>query len=388
VVPTINAHSRRLLRLTALVSTLDRFAMPPMLVAIAADLDVPLGSVVHAAGAYFLTYGLLQPVWGSISDRLGLVRTLRLSMLLAAVATTASAFAGSVVALAVARGVAGACFSAAIPATLVYVGDTVPAERRQRDVTDLMSGVAVGTALAAACAGVLAQHLSWRAAFVVTGAAALALTVALRRLDEPPRMRAHRGAVRPLLEVLSDGPARLVLLLALGEGVVLLGVLTLLPSAIESTGASASVAGLVTAVYGVSVLVSARLVGRLSHNIRPATLVAVGASAAVAACLIAALSTVVLAGVAVAALVGVAWAAMHSTFQTWATEVLPSARATAVSLFAASLFVGSALGALLTGGLAQDGRYREIFLVAAAAAVPLGFAGALGRGRWTPAAPA
>jgi MFS family permease len=67
---------------TAAVSTLDRFAMAPMLVAIAADLDVPLAQVVHAAGAYFLAYGLMQPVRGLFPDRLGLVRTLRLTLLL------------------------------------------------------------------------------------------------------------------------------------------------------------------------------------------------------------------------------------------------------------------------------------------------------------------
>lgn len=374
---------RRLLRLTATVSTLDRFAMPPMLVAIAADLDVPLGAVVTAAGAYFLTYGLMQPVWGSVSDRLGLVRTMRLTMLLAAVATTASALAQSVTALAVARGLAGACFSAAIPATLVYVGDTVPAERRQAEVTDLMGGVAVGTAVAAAGAGAVAEHLSWRVAFVVTGVAALVLSVVLRRLPRPPALRRNQGVLRPVLAVLASGPARLVLLLALGEGAVLLGVLTLLPPAVESTGVPASVAGIVTAVYGVTVLAGAPLVGRLSRRVRPFVLIAVGGAAAVAACLTAAVSTVAAAGLAVAVLTGVAWVAMHSTLQTWATEVLPAARATTVSLFAGSLFVGSALFALVSGGLAQDGRYREVFLLAALCAVPLGVAGAVGRARWS-----
>ena len=38
---------------------------------------------MHAAGAYFLAYGLMQPVWGTVSDRLGRVRTMRLTLLLA-----------------------------------------------------------------------------------------------------------------------------------------------------------------------------------------------------------------------------------------------------------------------------------------------------------------
>ena len=83
-----HTSSIRLLQLTAFTSTLDRFAMPPMLVAIALDLGVPLSQAVQVAGAYFLAYGLMQPVWGMVSDSLGLVRTLRPAAALSTLGTT------------------------------------------------------------------------------------------------------------------------------------------------------------------------------------------------------------------------------------------------------------------------------------------------------------
>ena len=374
--------TRRLLRLTALVSTLDRFAMAPMLLAIAADLEVPLGQVVTAAGVYFLAYGVMQPVWGLLSDRLGLVRTLRLTLAVGAVVTAASALAGTVLALAVARGLAGSFFSAAIPGTLVYVGDTVAPAGRQRDVTDLMVGVAVGTGVAAAGAGVVADRLSWRVVFVVTGLAAALLAVVLGRLAEPAVRREPTTLVGPLLAVVRERPARLVLALALAEGVVLLGLLTLLPTSIEHGGASASVAGVVTATFAVAVLVGARVTGRLSLRVPAAWLIGFGAGVALLACLAAAASSSVPVGVAVALLLGVAWSSMHSTVQTWATLVYPEQRAATVSLFAGSLFAGSALGALLLGGLAEEGRFGLAFLLVGAVAVPLGVAGSIGRARW------
>ena len=374
--------TRRLLRLTALVSTLDRFAMAPMLLAIAADLEVPLGQVVTAAGVYFLAYGVMQPVWGLLSDRLGLVRTLRLTLAVGAVVTAASALAGTVLALAVARGLAGSFFSAAIPGTLVYVGDTVAPAGRQRDVTDLMVGVAVGTGVAAAGAGVVADRLSWRVVFVVTGLAAALLAVVLGRLAEPAVRREPTTLVGPLLAVVRERPARLVLALALAEGVVLLGLLTLLPTSIEHGGASASVAGVVTATFAVAVLVGARVTGRLSLRVPAAWLIGFGAGVALLACLAAAASSSVPVGVAVALLLGVAWSSMHSTVQTWATLVYPEQRAATVSLFAGSLFAGSALGALLLGGLAEQGRFGLAFLLVGAVAVPLGVAGSIGRARW------
>ncbi|MGY1604433.1 MFS transporter [Geodermatophilus sp. SYSU D00815] len=372
----------RLLQLTAFVSTLDRYAMPPVLLAIAADLDAPLSSVVQAAGAYFLAYGLSQPVWGLASDRLGRVRTMRLTLACAGLAAVAAAFAWAPLALGVARGLGGAFLGAVYPSSLVYLGDTVPPQLRQRDIARLMVGVALGTGLASAGAGLLAALASWRVAFVVTGVSALVLAVALRSLAEPPRTRPAAGPLAPLGQVVRSRPAVFVLGLAFLEGAVLLGVLTLLPAAVEAAGASAALAGAVTAVYGLAVFAAASAVARLSRTQHPARLIALGAASALAACALLAASRAAASAVVVTLLLGLAWAAMHSSLQTWATEVLPAARAAVVSLFAGSLFVGSALAAVAVAGLADAGRYRTIFTLAAAAAAPLGVLAVWGRARW------
>jgi MFS family permease len=108
------------------VATVDRFAMAPLLVTIAAGLRAPLASVVGAAGAYFLAYGMSQPVWGVVADRCGRVRTMRLALVLAGLLSMGSALAGSPAAFAIARGLAGGFFGAAYPSCLIYLGDTVP----------------------------------------------------------------------------------------------------------------------------------------------------------------------------------------------------------------------------------------------------------------------
>lgn len=374
--------SIRLLQVTAFVSTLDRFAMPPMLVVIAHDLGVPLSEIVHAAGAYFLAYGLMQPVWGAVSDRLGRVRTMRVTLTLAGLFTIVSAFTFTPVTLGIARGLAGGMFGAAYPSSLIYLGDTVPVSVRQRDIARLMVGVAVGTALASAGAGVVADVSSWRLAFVVTGVASLVLAVALRRLPEPVSHRASGSVLAPLRQVARSRVALFVLLMAFTEGAVLLGALTLLPAAAESAGATTTVAGLVTGVYGISVFFSSRVVGQMSQSWHPARLIALGSGSAVVACSVLAVSRAPAAAVVAALLLGLAWTAMHSSLQTWATEVLPAARASVVSLFAGSLFVGSALAAVLVADLAETGRYDVIFLIGATLAVPLGLSASWGRSRW------
>ena len=373
----------RKLQVTTFVSTLDRFAMPPMLVAIAHDLGASLGDIVNAAGAYFLVYGLSQPIWGMVSDRLGRVRTMRLTLLLAGVLALVSAGAWSPLSLAISRGLAGGFFGAAYPSTLIYVGDTVAAGSRQRDIARLMVGVAAGTALASVGAGVLADVATWRAAFVITGVASLVLALwTLRSLPEPDatlRPTSVRQAVGTLRR---SRVALLVLLFAFVEGAVLLGALTLLPPAVESDGATAAVAGAVTAVYGVSVYAGSRLVGLLAATWHPSRLIGLGGLCAVLGCALLAISQSPVMAVAVAALLGLAWTTMHSSLQTWATEILPAARATIVSFFAGSLFVGSALAAVVVSGLADAGRYSLIYAAYAALAVPLGLAAGWGRLRW------
>ena len=353
-----------------------------MLLVIAAELDASLASVVQAAGAYFLAYGLLQPVWGLVSDRIGLVRTMRLTLCVAGLASLAGAAAWSPLVLGITRGVAGGFFGAAYPASLIYLGDTVPVDRRQRDIARLMVGVALGTGLASVGAGLMAQLWSWRATFVITGVTGLVLAVVLRRLAEPSTTRTHRTVLAPLLAVARSRAAVLVLGLAFVEGAVLLGVLTLLPPAVEAAGASTAVAGAVTAVYGVAVLLASVLVGRLSRRLHPSWLIGIGGGAALAGCAVLAVSRAPAVALGVTVLLGLAWTAMHSSLQTWATEVLPEARATVVSLFAGSLFIGSALAAVAVAGLADAGEYRVIFTLAGVAAVPLGLTAVWARARW------
>ena len=76
----------RLLQAAAFSSTFDRFVIPPMLVAIARDFGVSFDRAALAASSYFLLYGACQLIWGALADRLGLIRVMRATIVLAAIA--------------------------------------------------------------------------------------------------------------------------------------------------------------------------------------------------------------------------------------------------------------------------------------------------------------
>ena len=96
-----------LLQFAAFFSSFDRFVVAPMLVTIAAALGASLAGVAATASLYYLLYGVMQPVWGMLSDRLGRVRVMRLTLLGATVAGTLSAFAPNLAVLIAARALAG-----------------------------------------------------------------------------------------------------------------------------------------------------------------------------------------------------------------------------------------------------------------------------------------
>ena len=365
----MSAPDVRLLQAANATSSFDRFVVGPLLLTLAADLDVRLDAAAAVASAYFLAYGLSQPLWGLCSDRLGRVRTLRLTLAGAALFGAASALAPGLLLLVVARALTGACIAAAVPTSLVYVGDAVPFALRQRTLTDLNAATALGITAATGLGGVLAATVSWRVAFLLPAVAAAVLVVLLPRLPEPPRAASVPGGVR---DVLRARWGRVVLALALVEGAALLGLLTYLAPALESEGTSAGRAGAITALFGIGLLLASRVVKRRAGRTSAPVFLAVGATGlALAYALVAASRSE--AAVAVAALlVGAGWASMHSTMQTWATEAVPRARAATVSLFAGALFVGSGVATALLAPLAAAERWLLLFGVGVVLALVFG----------------
>jgi predicted MFS family arabinose efflux permease len=350
----------------------------PLLVIVAADLGASLAQTTAIASSYFLAYGLSQPLWGVLSDRFGRIRLMRATLIAAAAAGILSAATPGLGALVAARALTGAFFGAIVPTSLTYVGDTADEVHRQPALSDLMAAIALATALATAAAGVLGQLASWRLVFAIPSVLAIGCAVALGRLPEPRRADARDGMARTVRQTLSNRWVVVVVTLALVEGAVVLGILTLLAPALQSRGVDASSAGLAIAAYGVSVLLATRVVKVLSRRLPMATLMGVGGTSVVLAYTTLALhisiATVLTAGL----LLGVTWAFLHSSLQTWATSVMPHARGTVVSLFAAFLFAGSSFAASAAAPLADRGQWTFLFALTSAVALVMTIAAVLG----------
>lgn len=370
----------RLLQAAAFLSTFDRFTIAPMLVTIAAALGATLAEVAVAASLYFLLYGLMQPVWGLLSDRLGRVRVMRIALLGVLVPGLVSAFAPSLVVLVIARALTGGLFAAVIPAALVYIGDTVPSGIRQKALSSQLAATGTATALSTVLAGIAAYYGLWRAAFAAPVVAAFVLGFVVSRLPEPEHK--DDGPLAGIKSFARSPWAMLVVFFALIEGGVILGFLTFLAPALEAEGYAPAIAGLAVGLFGLATLAWTQASPRIADRFGKPALILAGGVLLASGYATGALSQT-FAGVAFSAfLVGGGFAFMHPTLQNWAIEVAPEARATVISFFAAALFIGSGISTTLAAPLAEAGRFPLMFVMAAATAIPLGLFAALARRRY------
>lgn len=365
-------------------STIDRALALPLVPVIARDFDqASLAVAGWAITGHALAYAALQLLWGPLQTRWGRIRVLWVSTAIATGAGVASALAPDLTFFIVARVASGGAFAATFAAVLVYFGDTLPLDRRPAAMSNLATATALGLAVGNLGAGALAELVGWRWVFggfsVVTGL----LVIVLARLPEPRHVGDER--VLPQLKHLVGNRVALGLYaFTILEGLLLIGVYNFLPQALQQEGEGVFVSGLVTAAFGVAVVLVSQSMKLVVRRVRPWVFMLAGGTAAVAAfavLLVGVSPGTVLAG---AALMGIAWALAHTTLQTWMTDAAARARALGMTFFSISLMLGGALGAAL-GQLAVDAHaFPTLFLGSLAGAVVFLVTGAVGRARYRP----
>lgn len=379
---TIHSHRPpRVLSAGALISSFDRFALSPLLFFIATEMGVPLHEAVAIASSYFFAYGLAQLLWGGLADRVGKVRLLQIVMLGAGVAGLLSAVAPNLVLLTIARALTGFFMGGVFPTSITYVGDTIALKFRQPALADLMAAAALGIASATAVAGIVGDLFGWRWMFAIPAVAITACAFFLTRLTDTRGQR-PAGGLASYGRALRLGWVWALVGLVFVEGALLLGILTFLAPALQAIGYSASVAGLTVTAYGVSTLLSTRLVRSVASKLGRGRMMLLGGASATIGYAILGTHVSLLTVLVCSFFHGVAWAFMHSSFQTWATEISSEHRSTVVSLFVTALFSGSAVGATAGGVLATADAWQPLFWATSAALLVLTMIAVFARGKY------
>lgn len=362
-------------------STLDRSMWLPLVTGVSEDLGASISAGGLAITLHALAYSLMQLIWGPLSARWGRVRVLVVSTALAGAANLVVSLAPDMTVFTVARVVSGGTFAATFAAVLTYIGDTLPLERRPAVMSNLATATALGLSLGVLGAGTVAMWVSWRWVFAAFAVFTLALVPAIQRLPDPPGHRAERVGEQLAALVRNRWAGFLYALTAL-EGALLIGVYNFLPIALQQAGESVFTSGLVTAAFGVAVVVVSQLMKLFVSRTRPRTVLGIAGAFATAAFV--ALTGTVTAGTVLvgASLMGVAWALGHTTLQTWMTDAAHDARALGMTFFSISLMLGGSLGAAGGSLAAEHDAFGVLFAVSIVGSAVFAFAAAVGASRY------
>lgn len=335
----------------------------------------PLGLLITVYAAALAVFTLIV---GPVSDRFGRRRVILGGAASMAVALLAHGWADSFESLLVLRTLAGAAGGVLAGASVAYVGDTFPPERRGRANGWVMSGFAVGQILGIPVGIALAEAFGFRAPFLAFGLAMVgAFALAIPALPQPHGVRSETpltlgGALRgyrSLVAGAATGPAAVVfLVLFAGVGLFVVYFPTWMEQALGFSG------GEVSAVYvlgGVANALTGPRAGKLSDRIGRQPVI-VGASLGLGLVMMAAplaQAAPVAVYVLFAGIMALA-AARISPLQALLTEMVPGpSRGAFMSLTTATGNVGFALGSAAAGVLYATSGFGANAVAAGASAI-------------------
>ncbi len=156
--------------------------MGPIAPGIAQDLDAPVPRVLLSSAGYGLGTGVGALLLSRWIDKLGFVQVLRIAFLTLCLAFSLSALSFSVTLLVAAQTIAGLAAGVALPAVYAFSAYIAPAGSESRVLGRVLTGWTVSLVLGVSLAALLADHLHWRAVYLVLLAPALYVLVTMLRL--------------------------------------------------------------------------------------------------------------------------------------------------------------------------------------------------------------
>ncbi|CAO3405057.1 MFS transporter [Azospirillum palustre] len=370
-----------LLGLAGFASAFSLRTTDPMLTLIADDLGVTVRQAALLASAYTLPYALMQIVLGPVGDAIGKSRLVRLALSVLTVGLALSTIAPTYGTVMAGRILAGAFAGGIIPASMALIGDRVPYEERQIAISRFLLAVILGQMSGSAVSGALAEAFGWRAVFGLSaGLTALICAAALIGLAREVETRSPLSvaeAQRRYATVLTNPASLFVFATVAAEGLLIFGVFPFVaPVLIEHGASGAFQAGLTIAAFAIGGVVYSAVVRRLIASLGQWGMMKAGGLAAGLAYLVIAFP-VPWPVVSLAFLVaGFGFYMLHNTMQTQATELAPTARGSALALFASSFFIGQGIGPVLYGYISTHTGFGPLFLGVGTLTAGLGFASA------------
>lgn len=356
-------------------------AADSLLPQIATDLQVSVGVASIIVSVYTFVHGSMQLFMGPVGDRFGKYRTCAVICAMAAVFVAACGLAPTLSMLVVARIGSAAFASWIIPLGMAYIGDAVPYEGRQQVLARYLSGQISGQLFGQAAGGILGDLLGWRGMFFVLAAILAVAAIGLfRELAVNPLTHAtassaprSRGLIADNKVLFTNPWARIIIFAAVVEYSSMFGAFAYVGAYLHAAfDLSFTAIGLVICMFAVGGLIysltSARLVGGLGQR----GLASWGGVLCGSGYMLLAGAPVWWLTPIAVMLLGLGFYMLHNTLQTNATQMAPEARATAIGVFSAALYLGMTAGVAIVAPVFDRVGAPPAFIAAGAILAALG----------------
>ena len=329
----------------------------PMLPELSNVFAVPISEASQVISFFAIAYGLMQLFYGPVGDRYGKYRVVMLATIGCSVGSALSALSANLSLLIAARVGTALAAAAIIPLSLAWVGDVVHYEQRQETLARVGLGTMLGITAGQLFGGLLTDTLGWRWAFGLMAAAfatvSFLLGQQLKHLEATTHStHAATGFFKQLQQVAGNPWARTFLSITLIEGATVFGVLAVTAAHLHHVHQiSLTLAGGTTAMFGLGGMAYMATAKITIPRFGEVGLTRYGGMSFGAAFLVIAFAPWWWLALPSCFVAGFGFAMFHNTMQAKATQMLPAARGTGVTLFAGFLFLGQSLGVLVLAEL-------------------------------------
>jgi predicted MFS family arabinose efflux permease len=340
---------------SSFTSNLSTRALDPLLPHMATELMRPFSDVALFTSAYAFSFAFAQPLLGTCGDTFGKARLITICLAIVAMASIAGSYATSYEALLVSRIVCGFGAGGIVPLGISLIGDLYPMNQRQVALSRLTAGSSCGFLLGATLSGVIGEYFGWRTVLVTMGSftficIGLMLWTFRNQTETSNRTFSFSQLLTTYRGIFMHPIARLLLVIVFVEGIAVHGFFPFIAALLIELGQPRpSMAGIIIAGFPIGIILYTIFVRRLLAKLGTQGMMRVG-------CVLVALPMIAIGFglpwqlyAPALMLMGLGFFMVHGLAQTLMTEVMPHARATAISLEAIFLFLGQAAGPAIYG---------------------------------------
>ncbi len=345
----------------------DNYAAAPLIVDIAQDFSIDIGTAALPVAAYMLPFGLVTLLFGPLADKYGKAKIISIAAFGTAIFSGLGAVAFDIFSLGIIRAINGGFAAGILPVSISLVGETFEKPKEIHNAIGMIMGMFfLGAAVATIIGGGLSQFGSWRLVYLTYGIVEFPIAIAmLFMLERDSGTTDILNFKKAYVETLTQpGLLKTISILSL-VGFAVFGSFTYAGKYIQTqTGHGLLVVGSLMSLFGISAFLGGRYAGTLKQKIGNKLPLIAGLLGAFSWTIIVLKPTMLVLSIGLIGY-GLAFVFLQSTLVSSAQQLMPTRRGTTMAAASFNMFIGGAIGVQVNRMILGSLGFEAIFMTAA-----------------------